>query len=176
MRNPFVIIAFCTLFSLAYAWALISVIERETQKHGRGLISFADSFLAGIFTLGFVYLSDLAVMFLKPKLALLYNLILIALLLGFAIYKESRYKFREVVRNRKLRAEMRVLGEKAACDPSNAAYFERASEILEKLGETETAAEAARRAVKLGPTVRNMLRLKHLEEDLRGGHSEGQGG
>ncbi|MEI7528805.1 MAG: hypothetical protein WCK76_07665 [Elusimicrobiota bacterium] len=176
MRNPFLIIVFCTLFSLAYAWALISIIERETQKYGRGLVSFADTFLAGIFALGFVYLSDLAVMFLKPGLALYYNVFLLTLLLGFALYKESGHKLREVLRNKKLRAEMRVLGERAAGDPSNAAYFERASEILEKLGELDNAAAAARRAVNLGPTVRNMMRLKHIEEELRGGHSEGYGG
>jgi len=172
--NPIFIIGYCTLFALTYAWALVSIIERGEKKYRQSPVSFNDSLLAGSFILLAVFISNIAIMIKAPRNALFYNLALLTGLLGYMIYREAGYRRLESGRDRNLRTEMRVIDHHSANDPSNAVFFERASEIFEKLGELDNALEAARRAAKLGPTVHNLWRLKHLEEDLRSGKRRGK--
>jgi len=104
-----------------------------------------------------------------------YDLVLLAGLGAFAVYKEALYRTRDRAVSRHLRAEARLLERYMRKDPGNAAYFERASEIYEKLGDREKAVEAARMAAQLDPTVRNSWRFKDLLGDGRGS-AGGKGG
>ena len=41
------IIIYCTVFALAYAWALVWILERKEKRYGQGSISFTDAFVIG---------------------------------------------------------------------------------------------------------------------------------
>lgn len=158
------IIIYCTVFALAYTWALVWILERKEKRYGQGSISFTDAFSVGAFTVIFVYFSNIMVLIRWPRSAYLYDLALITALAGFGVYKETLYKARAAKVRHRQRAEVRLLEGHIAKDPANAAYFERLSEVYEKLGEQEDALTAAKMAVKLDPAVRNTWRVKQLEE------------
>ncbi len=158
----FGIIVYCTVFALAYAWAAVWMLERKEKKYRQGSSSFTDAFLVGAFILVFVYFSNMVVMMRWTDAAFTYDLALLAGLAAFAIYKEVLYRARDNYASRRMRAEARLLERYMLKDPGNAAYFERASELYEKLGDREKAIEAARMAAKLDPTVRNTWRFKEL--------------
>ncbi|HAT72173.1 MAG TPA: hypothetical protein DCS63_05095 [Elusimicrobia bacterium] len=163
------IIVYCTVFALAWAWALVWVIEREDKTFMHGTISFADAFLVGAFSLIFVYISNIIVIIRWPRSAFLYDLLLVTGLAGFGLYKETVYKTRAVLSWKRLRDEALALEWNITKDPANGAYYERLSEVYEKMGKTRRALEAAREAEKLGPSVKNALRIKYLERDRLSG-------
>jgi len=158
------IIIYCTVFTLAYAWALVWILERKEEKYRQGSISFTDVFIVVAFVVIFVYLSNIVVLIRWTRSAYLYDLFLITGLAGFGVYRETMYKARAAKVRHRQRAEVRLLESHIAKDPSNAAYFERLSEVYEKLGEKESALAAAKMAAKLDPAVRNDWRVKQLEE------------
>ena len=158
------IIVYCTLFTLAFAWALVWVLERKEKKYGQGSISFTDAFSVGSAAIIFVYFSNIVVFMRWPRSALAYDIALLTCLAAFGVYRETSYKVRARKGNRRLRAEARLLERHLSKDPANAAWFERLGEVYEKLGEKEKALTAARMAVKLDPAVRNAWRVKTLEE------------
>jgi len=157
------ILAYCTVFSLAYAWALVWILERKEKKYRQGTVSFTDAFIVGALVIMLVYISNIVVLIRWGSSALVYDLALIAALAGFGTYKETRYKFRAAKTAHRQRAEIRLLEHHIKQDPANAAYFERLSEVYEKLGENRKALEAARMALELHPDVRNSWRVKQLE-------------
>lgn len=158
------IVIYCTLFTLAFAWGLVWVLERKDKKYRQGLISFTDAFSVGSVTIIFVYFSNIVVFMRWPRSALAYDVALVTGLAAFGIYRETSYRARARKGNRRLRAEARLLEWHLSKDPANAGWFERLSEIYEKLGEKEKALTAAKMAAKLDPTVRNDWRVKMLEE------------
>ncbi len=158
------ILIYCTLFALLWTWGLVWVLERREKKYRQGNHSFTDAFLAGAFFLVFVYISNIAVLVRWPRAALLYDVALVTGLAGFGLYRETRYRAAAALVRRRQKAEVRLLEHHISKDPSNAAWYERLSEVYEKLGEKERALETARLAAKLEPTVRNAWRVKHLEE------------
>jgi hypothetical protein len=169
--NPVFILSYSTVFAAAYAAAMVWITERKDKTYRQGIKSFSDCFLLGAFWLLLTWGINLAVLFTSPGKAITCNIAMLTFLAGYMLYKETRYKLREAGVKKNMRIEMRVLSHHSANDPANAMYFERASELFEKLGETENAAAAARRAVKLDPTVRNTWRLEQLEDLLKGeGH------
>ena len=157
------IIVYCTLFTLAFAWALVWVLERKEKKYGQGSISFTDAFSVGSVVIIFVYFSNIVVFMRWPRSALAYDVALITALAAFGVYRETSYKARARKGNRRLRAEARLLEWHLSKDPANAAWFERLSEVYEKLWEKAKALAAARMAAKLDPAVRNAWRVKTLE-------------
>jgi len=158
------IIVYCTLFTLAFAWALVWVLERKDKKYRQGSISFTDAFSVGSVVIVFVYFSNIVVFMRWPRSALVYDILLVTCLAAFGIYRETSYKVRARKADRRLRAEARLLEWHLSKDPANAAWLERLSEVYEKLGEKEKALAAARLAAKLDPAVRNAWRVKTLEE------------
>ncbi|MCM2267325.1 MAG: hypothetical protein NDI60_06045 [Elusimicrobiales bacterium] len=157
------IILYCTVFALAWAWGLVWILERREKKYLQGSLSFTDAFLAGSFFLVFVYISNIVVLVRWPRYAFVYDILLTTALAGFMLYKESRYRALAALRTRRQHAEVRLLELHLKKDPGNASYYERLSEVHEKLGNREQALETARMAAKLEPTVRNTWRLKNLE-------------
>lgn len=157
------IVIYCTLFSLAYAWTLVWILERKDKKYRQGTVSFTDALLPASLVIILVYVSNIVVLVRWGGSAALYDIALIAALAGFCVYKETRYKFRAAKVNHRQRAEVRLLEYHITKDPSNAAYFERLSEVYEKLGDKEKAMAAARRATEIAPDVRNTWRVKQLE-------------
>lgn len=157
------IVVYCTLFSLAYAWALVWILERKEKKYGQGTVQFSDAFIFGSILIVFVYISNIVVLVRWGNSAALYDAALIAAMAGFGLYKESRYKLRAAKVAHRRRAEVRLLLYNITKDPANAAYFERLSEVYEKQGEKQKALAAARRAAAIAPDVRNTWRLKQLE-------------
>ncbi len=155
---------YCIVFALAYAWALVWILERREKKYGQGSFSFTDAFLVASLVGMMVYFTNTIVIMAWPASALFYDLVLLAGLGAFGIYKETAYKARAARVSRRQRAEARLLERYVANDPANAAYFERLSEVYEKLGEKDKALAAARMAAKLDPAVRNAWRVKMLEE------------
>jgi hypothetical protein len=162
LNNIVGIILFCALFSAAWTWALVWIIERKENGYAQGALSFSDAFLVGAFALIFIYLTNFICLFAWPDRVVYYDLALATALAGFGLYRETLYKARASAGSRKLKAEARRLEAQIKKEPLNAAYFERLSEVLEKLGKKRKAAEAARHAAELDPTVRNSLRVKHL--------------
>ena len=158
------IIIYCTVFTLVYAWALVWILERKEKKYRQGSISFTDAFMVGAFVLIFVYFSNIVVLMRWTRSAFIYDIALITGLAAFGVIRETSYKARAGKVNRRLRAEARLMEGYLAKDPVNAAYFERLSEVREKLGEKEKALAAARRAAELDPIVKNTWRVKQLEE------------
>ncbi len=156
--------AYCIFFALAYAWALVWILERKEKKYGQGSFSFTDAFLVASLLGMMVYFTNTIVIMAWPGSALFYNLALLAGLGAFGIYRETAYKARAAKAARRQRAEARLLERHVKNDPANAAYFERLSEVYEKLGEKEKALEAARMAARLDPAVRNAWRVRMLEE------------
>lgn len=158
-------LAYSTLFALAYSWVLVWILERREKKYGQGALSFSDAFLAGSVSLFLVYISNFAVLMLRPASAGSFNVLLVTALAGFCLYKESTYKLQEKRIAHRRRAEVRLLNIYISKDPANAAYFGRLSDLHSKLGEKDRALEAARMAEKLEPTERNRWRIKQLNED-----------
>jgi tetratricopeptide (TPR) repeat protein len=132
-------------------------------------ISFSDAFLAGAFALIFVYLSNIIVILRWPRSAFFYDLILVTGLAGFGLYRETLHKTLAALRWKRLRDEALALELNITRDPENGAYYERLSEVYEKLKRPDKAIEAARLGLKLEPSVRNTLRVKHLEQDRLSG-------
>ncbi len=160
----FDILLYCTVFSLAYSWVLVWILERREKKYGQGALSFTDAFLSGAVTLVLVYASSLGLLTRSYRAGITYDVALLTALAGFCLYRESLYRLRaKRMRHRRL-AEIRLLNAHIAKDPSNAVYYERLSEVFERLGETGEALEAARMAAKLDPAVRNQWRVRQLEE------------
>ena len=153
------------LFSVGYAWAVAWILERRDRKYRQGGTSFTDAFIVGAFVLLSVYITNIIVLVRWPSSAISYDLFLLAGLAAFSAYRELLYRRRDSDAARKLRAEARLLERYMSNDPGNAAFFERASEIYEQLGEHGKAVEAARAAAELDPTVRNSWRLRELLED-----------
>ncbi|OIO05070.1 MAG: hypothetical protein COX65_00880 [Elusimicrobia bacterium CG_4_10_14_0_2_um_filter_56_8] len=171
------IIIYCTVFALAYAWALVWILERKEKRYGQGSISFTDAFVVGSFVIILVYLSNIVVLIAWTRYAFLYDLGLITCLAAFIAYRETAYKARAARKKRRLRAEARLLERYIKKDPSNTAYLERLSEVYEKTGEFKKALAAARLAAKLDPAVKNTWRVKQLEEETSGNAPErGEGG
>lgn len=158
-------LAYCAVFAAAYAWVLVWILERREKKYGQGETAFSDAFLAGALALISVYLSNLAVLLLWPRSAAAFNVLLVTLLAGFCLYRESVYKLERKRAERRRRAEIRLLNVHIAHDPANAAWFGRLAELYDRLGEKKRALEAAAMAEKLEPTERNRWRLKRLKED-----------
>ncbi len=158
------LIIYCTVFALAYAWALVWILERKEKKYLQGSISFTDAFLVGAFIIIFVYFSNIVVLMRWPRSALTYDIILVTALAAFGTYRETFYKARSRKTGTRRRAEARLLEIHIAKDPDNPAYYERLSEVYEKLGEKEKALAAARRAAELDPAVKNTWRVKQLED------------
>lgn len=159
----FRILLYCTVFSLAYSWVLVWILERREKKYGQGALSFTDAFASGAVTLVLVYASSLTLMTRSYRTGVTYDILLLTLLAGFCLYRESLYRVRaKKIRHRHL-AEIRLLNAHIAKDPSNAVYYERLSEVFEKLEKKEEALEAARMAAKLDPAVRNQWRVRQLE-------------
>ena len=163
------IIVYCTGFALVWTWALVWVIEREDKTFMHGTISFADAFLVGAFSLIFVYISNIVVFLRWPRSAFFYDLLLVTGLAGFGLYKETVYKTRAALRWKRLRDEALALERNIAKDTGNGACYERLSEVYERLGKIRLAIEAAREAERLGPSVKNALRIKYLERDRLSG-------
>lgn len=161
------IIIYCTVFALAWAWALVWILERKDRIHLAGSASFTDAFLLGAFFLIFIYISNMVVLVRWPRSAFFYDLALVTGLAGFGLYKETTYKVLAAFRWKRLRDEALALEWNIAKDPSNGAYYERLSEVYEKMGKKDRALEAAKAAAKLDPAVSNALRVKHLEENNR---------
>ncbi len=159
-----VIIIYCTVFTLVYTWALVWILERKEKEYGQGSISFTDAFMIGAFVVIFVYFSNIVVVMRWTRSAFIYDLALVTGLAAFGVYRETSYKARAGRGSRRLRAEARLMEGYIAKDPVNAAYFERLSEVREKLGEKDKALAAARRAAELDPIVKNTWRVKQLEE------------
>jgi len=159
------IIVYCTVFALAWTWALVWIIERKETRYTEGGVSFTDAFLIGAFLLIFVYISNIVVLIRWPRSAVVYDLLLVTGLAGFGLYKETLYKARAAFRWKRLRDEALALEWNITKDPANGAYYERLSEVYEKMGRKRRAIEAARAGAKLDPSIKNALRLKHLEED-----------
>ncbi len=158
------ITVYCVVFALAYAWALVWILERKEKRYGQGSFSFTDAFLAAALTGMMVYFTNTIAIMAWPGSALFYDLVLLAGLGAFGLYRETSYKTRAARVSRRQRAEARLLERHIKNDPANAAYFERLSEVYEKLGEKEKALAAARMAARLDPAVRNTWRVKMLEE------------
>ncbi len=158
------IVIYCTLFSLAYAWTLVWILERKDKKYRQGTVQFTDAFLPGSLIIIFVYISNIVVLVRWGSSAVLYDAALIAALAGFCAYKETRYKLRAAKVAHRQRAEIRLLEFHLTKDPANAACFERLSEVHEKLGDRKKALAAARHAARLHPDVNNAWRVKRLEE------------
>ena len=156
------ILSYCTVFCLAYAWTLVWILERKEKRYRQGSVSFTDAFIINSLVIIFVYLSNIVVLIHWGSSAFLYDIALIAALAGFGTYKETTYKVCAARIARRQRAEVRLLEYHIGKDPANAAYFERLSEVYEKLGEKEKALEAARMAAELHPDVRNTWRVKQL--------------
>jgi len=159
------VVLYCTAFALLWAWGLVWILERKEKKYLQGSLSFTDAFLAGSFFLIVIYISNIVVLVRWQRFGIFYNIALVTALAGFMLYKETEYKTRAAMRNRRLRAEVRLLEFHLKKDASNAAYYERLSEIYEQLGEKRAALETARLGAKLEPTMRNSWRVKHLEEN-----------
>lgn len=157
------IVVYCSLFALAYAWTLVWILERKEKKYRQGITSFTDALLPGSLVIVFVYISNIVALMRWGSSAALYDMALIAAMAGFCVYKETRYKLRAAKVDHRRRAEVRLLEYHITKDPANAAYFERLSEVYEKLGEREKALAAARHATKIAPDVRNTWRIKQLE-------------
>jgi hypothetical protein len=158
----FGIVTFCALFSAAWVWALVWILERGDKKYRQNTVSFADTFLVGALAAIFIYLINFTLLLAMPDRVFHYDILLATGLAGFGLYRETVYKARAAGRLRRLRAEARLLETHIKRDPGNAAYFERLSEVMEKLGEKEKAAEAAVMAARLAPTVKNLQRAKNL--------------
>lgn len=158
------IVIYCALFTLSFAWALVWILERKEKRYGQGSISFTDAFSVGAVVTIFVYFSNIVVFMRWPRSALFYDIALITGLAAFGVYRETAYRARALKGRRRLRAEVRLLERYVVNDPANAAYFERLSEVYEKLGEKEKALAAARMAARLDPAVSNAWRVKQLEE------------
>lgn len=158
-------LAYSTLFALAYSWVLVWILERREKKYGQGALSFSDAFLTGSVSLFLVYISNFAVLIMRPSSAASFNVLLVTALAGFCLYKESTYKLQQKRIDHRRRAEIRLLNIYIAKDPANAAYFGRLSDLHTRLGEKAQALEAARMAAKLEPTERNRWRVKQLSED-----------
>jgi hypothetical protein len=159
------VVVYCTVFSLLWAWGLVWILERKEKKYLQGSLSFTDAFLAGSFFLVAVYISNLVVLVRWQRFGIFYNIALVTALAGFMLYRETGYKAMAAMRKRRLRAEVRLLEFHLKKDASNAAYYERLSELYEELGERRAALETARLGAKLEPTMRNSWRVKHLEEN-----------
>ena len=158
------IVVYCTVFALAYVWALVWILERKEKKYGQGSVSFTDAFSVGACATIFVYFSNIVFFMRWPRSAFGYDVALVTALAAFGAYRETGYRARALKVNRRRRAEARLLERYTARDPANAAYFERLSEVYEKLGEKEKALGAARTAARLDPAVKNAWRVKMLEE------------
>jgi hypothetical protein len=159
------LVIYCTGFALIWTWTLVWILERKDKTFRQGTASFTDAFLSGAFSLVFVFISNIVILLRWPRSALLYDLLLVTGLAGFGLYRETLYKARAGFRRRTLRGEARALELNIVKDPSNGAYYERLSEVYEQLGEKGNAIETAKLAAKLDPSIRNGLRVKHLEED-----------
>lgn len=158
------VVVYCTVFAAVYALALVWILERREKKYRQGSISFTNSFLVGSFLLIFVYFSNIVVLLRWTDSAFLYDIVLVTALAGFGTYRETVYKAGALESGRRLRAEVRLLELSIENDGTNAACFERLSEIYEKLGEKEKALATARKAAELDPAVRNTWRVRQLEE------------
>lgn len=159
------IILFSALFSAAWVWALVWVLERGDKRYRQNTLSFSDTFLAGAFAAIFIYLFNFIALVMRPDRVVYCDILLSTGLAGFALYRETVYKARAAAGLRRLRAEARLIEIHIKKDARNAAWFERLSEVREKLGENGKALEAARRAAELEPTQNNRGRLKRLERD-----------
>lgn len=158
-------LAYATLFALAYSWVLVWILERREKKYGQGALSFSDAFLTGSVSLFLVYISNFAVLIMRPSSAGSFNVLLVTALAGFCLYKESTYKLQQKRIAHRWRAEVRLLNIYISKDPANAAYFGRLSDLHARLGEKDRALETARMAEKLEPTERNRWRIKQLNGD-----------
>ncbi|MDA8130651.1 MAG: tetratricopeptide repeat protein [Elusimicrobia bacterium] len=159
-------LVFSAVFSLVYAWVVVWILERREKKYGQGLPNFTDAFIAGAFSLIFAYLSNIIVIMRWPESTARFNVLLITVLAGFCLYRESMYKLAQKKADHRRRAEIRLLQIHISKDPANAAYFCRLAEVYERLGEKDQALEAARMAAKLEPTERNRCKIKQLDEEM----------
>lgn len=167
--DVFFIIIYCTVYAVAWTGALIWILERRERKYRQGDHSFTDAFIIGSMALIFVYFSNIVVLIRWPRAALGYGVLLATALSGFGLYRETIYRARAGAAQDRVNAEIRELAAQVQRDPSNPVWFERLSELYEKMGQKERALEAARRAAALDPGVRNAWRLKHLEEEMSAG-------
>ncbi len=167
------IIVFCTVFSLGYTAALAWVLERKESRYGQGSYSFTDVFLPASLTLIVVYFLNIVLLIRYARLTLPVDGALCAALALFWFWRERKFKASASRAIERLRAEMSLLADQVQADPSNPVWFERISELYEKLGDTERALEAARRAAALDPAVARTWRVKKLEEDLSAGGQRG---
>lgn len=157
------IVIYCTLFCLAYTWTLVWILERREKKYRQGTFAFTDAFIVGALAGIFVYISNIVAIMRWGGSAFLYDVVLITALAAFGTYKETRYKARAGKVTRRQRAEVRLLEYHINKDPANAAYYERLSEVQEKLGNKENALAAAKRAAEIHPDVKIAWRIKQLE-------------
>ena len=86
------IIIFCAVFALAYAWALVWILERREKKYRQGSNSYTDAFIAAAFVITFVYFSNMVALMRWPRSALFYDLALLAVLAAFGVYRETAYR------------------------------------------------------------------------------------
>lgn len=159
------ILLYATVYALLYAGVLVWILERRGRKYGQGPLTFPEALVAGSLVLVVVYFINIIVLLTRPGAAAAFNLGLTGALAAFCLFREAGYRRRAKKYLRRQRAEARLMRVYLKKDPGNGACHERLSELYEKLGEKDKALESARSAVKLDPSVKNVWRVKQLEEN-----------
>ena len=162
------VIIFCSVFALAFSGAVMWLMERKARASRRQIAPFSYSFLAGCFTFSAVYILNRLIFPGWPKATAAVNFGILAGLFAFrAARKQLLRQYRrlrpKISQKHPRRFEAAALEQMLERDPLNAFCLEKLSEIYEEMGESGKALEAAQKAVKLDPTLKNKWRVEDLE-------------
>ena len=180
-------IIFCFVSSLAFAGVAVWFWEKKADTSRGEAAPLAYSSLAGAFTFCFVYISNRLLFPQLPKTTAIFNLVALAGIFIFPVLrKRSHLQRLKTGKKRSLRAgaaalkhmfkrginaglpakrtEAAGLERMLEQDPLNACYLERLSIIYGERGEKDKALEAAQKAFKLDPTMKNKWRVEDLKK------------
>ena len=164
-------IIFCAIFALAFAGAVVWIMERKARVSRWTIAPFSHSFLAGCVAFSFIYILNRLVFPRWPKTTAVFNLIMLGGILTFRplrkkLLRQYRRWRRKTEKKHPRSAEAEALKHMLERDPLNAFCLEKLSEIYGEMGENDKALEAAREAFKLDPSVKNKLWVEDLEKEI----------
>ena len=177
----FGVIIFCSVFALAFSGAVMWMLERKSRASRRKILPFSHSFLGGCVTFSVVYVLNRLIFPGWPKATAAFNLALLTAMFTFRVLRKKllrRFRRRrpKTVKKHHRDSEAEALEHMLEKDPLNACYLERLSVIYEEKGEHDRALEAAHKAVKLDPTMKNKWRVEDLEKEIHGKKRHKTGG
>lgn len=162
------VIVFCTLSAMVFSGAVLWLVGRKAGASRRKNARFPYAFLAGSVTFSLVYILNRLAFPLHPKTTGILNLALLSVIPAIPLLRK---KARRLLRRKKTKRHHRqpeaaALEQMLKRDPLNAFCLEQLSEIYQEMGEHDRALEAACKALKLDPTIKNQWRVDDLTKEI----------